>query len=95
MNRLGFVFVTSRFERPGTVFGHGMGTQSNDRNVLSCLVAFKVSGGFPSVHNRQAHIHQDNVWLEGFSAADPLQSIRCGDNLKAETAEAPLEHVGV
>ena len=61
LHRFGVVVLASGFETAFAVTGHGVGGQGDHRDLARLLPGFDLAGGLPAVHDRQAHVHQDEI----------------------------------
>jgi hypothetical protein len=58
---LGLEGVASRVEGFFAISGHGVSSQCHDGNRLSFEICLYLPRRLPSVYDRQAHIHQDEI----------------------------------
>ena len=63
--------------------------------VRQGLVGLYAPGRLPPVHDRQAHVHQDNVGFLATRKRDPLFSIYGENNVKAGLTKSAIDNLPV
>src|SRR5215208_5614170 len=92
---LGVVVVAARLHGLLPVTRHCMGRQGNDRDSLRLGARFELPRGLPTIHHRQTHVHQDQIWRLRASHLNTLFTIDGYEHLVLPAGQAPREHVPV
>src|SRR5439155_8189832 len=95
VHRFGFVIVATRRERLFFVAGHGMGRERDDRNGTGLDGGLDLAGGFPPVHHRQTHVHQNEVGTFRFGQGDTRAAVFGEDHSVATPFQPPGNHVPI
>ena len=62
IDRFCLEIITANFQALVAIFNQSVGRQGDDGDMLDAVNLPDFSGGFPAIHNRQADVHQNQVW---------------------------------
>jgi hypothetical protein len=95
IDRLRVVVVTTHFKGPRPICRQRVPRQSDYGYATRGCVRFKPLRHFPTIHNRQADIHQDDIGRLGAREIVALRAILGGNHAMALSLQALGQHVTV
>ena len=84
-NWLGKILAATRLQAADAVFGHRVGRQGNDRQLMAELA--DRAGGGVAVHLRHLHVHEHQVKFLCLDLLDRRPSVGGDDNFQARLAQ--------
>jgi hypothetical protein len=82
LHRLGVVVVAARLEAPIPIGRHCVRGEADDRDAFGFRRGLELARGLPTIQNRQAHVHQDEIGLFRSGQAHALLAVARDQHLK-------------